>query len=356
MSNVRSKGLCMKHLPATLSCLAPDCDKKIKRGYYCLQHTSTKRCQYPDCTKYSRGITKYCCKHAGDEIQCAKKECCTPRRYGKFCAKHASSDDPRKVVAYKKCRERCVKDDEPIGTIKKINGKTYVREANSWHRTCNIKKCIRRGHKNSTGKYRCRFVHGGCVCHKRDCKRKMYKAGLCINHVKDELCKIEGCQSLKHAEGLCYYHGPRCKRSGCSIGCKRKGKCYKHQSERFKKQENTRMRKKYKMNPTYRLNINMRCRFRNAFIYQEQALTSFDFKKYVGLSPNKLWKYLESLFEPGMTRENYGKWHIDHIKPVISFDLSKDEEIRDCFFYTNLQPLWATDNYRKNSRLNWKKN
>ena len=42
-----------------------------------------------------------------------------------------------------------------------------------------------------------------------------------------------------------------------------------------------------------------------------------------------------------------GKIHIDHIKPCSSFDLSKPEEQKKCFHFTNLQPLWARDNLVK---------
>lgn len=71
----------------------------------------------------------------------------------------------------------------------------------------------------------------------------------------------------------------------------------------------------------------------------------------VGLDVDSLRKYLESLFEPGMSWDNHGtKWHIDHIRPCASFDLSQPEELKACFHFTNLQPLWAFDNLSKGSR------
>jgi len=73
--------------------------------------------------------------------------------------------------------------------------------------------------------------------------------------------------------------------------------------------------------------------------------------KLIGCSIKTLKQYLERRFKSGMTWNNYGKWHIDHIRPCASFDLSKPSEQRKCFNYTNLQPLWAVDNLRKNDKF-----
>jgi hypothetical protein len=39
-------------------------------------------------------------------------------------------------------------------------------------------------------------------------------------------------------------------------------------------------------------------------------------------------------------------WHIDHIRPISSFDLSDPAQQKECFHYSNLQPLWAIDNLK----------
>lgn len=70
----------------------------------------------------------------------------------------------------------------------------------------------------------------------------------------------------------------------------------------------------------------------------------------VGCSPLELCKHLADKFLPGMTWENHGEWHIDHIRPCASFDLTDPEQQKQCFHFSNLQPLWAVDNLRKNAK------
>jgi len=76
----------------------------------------------------------------------------------------------------------------------------------------------------------------------------------------------------------------------------------------------------------------------------------FDILKY---SPENLIEHLESKFKDNMTWDNYGEWHVDHIKPISSFQITEigDNEFMSCWSLDNLQPLWGDENIRKSNKL-----
>lgn len=70
----------------------------------------------------------------------------------------------------------------------------------------------------------------------------------------------------------------------------------------------------------------------------------------LGCSIEDLRVFLENQFQSGMTWDNHGKWHIDHIRPLASFDLTDEQDLLKACHYTNLQPLWAKDNLQKSDK------
>lgn len=74
----------------------------------------------------------------------------------------------------------------------------------------------------------------------------------------------------------------------------------------------------------------------------------------LGYTPQDLKNYLESKFTDGMTWDNYGRngWHIDHIKPLVLFNINSNEDIAEAWSLNNLQPLWEYDNCSKSSFYN----
>ena len=119
-----------------------------------------------------------------------------------------------------------------------------------------------------------------------------------------------------------------------------------------------RKRERMKTDPEFKLLENARC-----YIWQ-QLQDAFNvkgpFKKpertsdLLGCTPTEYLSHLRSLYKPGMTDENYGEWHVDHIRPCASFNLLDETERRKCFHYTNTQPLWANENQSKGDK--WERN
>lgn len=114
-----------------------------------------------------------------------------------------------------------------------------------------------------------------------------------------------------------------------------------------RKELNLKLVNRLKRNLNLRLSCQIRKRMCEVLRGNQKVSTTL---KLLGCSVDKLKKYLESKFTGGMAWKNYGKWHIDHIRPCVRFDLSKASEQRKCFYYTNLQPLWAIDNFIKGAK------
>lgn len=112
--------------------------------------------------------------------------------------------------------------------------------------------------------------------------------------------------------------------------------------------EKSRLRKlrRYREDLGYRLRrrISGRVRMAVSKCYRNSSAI-----RLLGCSVDDLKRYLESLFLPGMSWENYGQfgWHIDHVQPVYVFDLTDPDQQKQCFHFTNLQPLWWSDNLSK---------
>lgn len=94
----------------------------------------------------------------------------------------------------------------------------------------------------------------------------------------------------------------------------------------------------------FRLLTNCRNRIRDAMQGKSKSQRTVEL---IGCSIPYLNIWMELQFQKDMTWENYGDWHIDHIRPCASFDLSDPKQQQQCFHYTNLQPLWAEKNLQK---------
>lgn len=138
-----------------------------------------------------------------------------------------------------------------------------------------------------------------------------------------------------------------------------KGKLYREQNidrirasaNKYNRKKSTRLKSKIRSqnDPNYKLQHLLRARVSHAIrrVYGEKSLTTI---QLVGCSIGECREHLEKQFKDGMTWTS-GNWHIDHIKPLSSFDLTKIEEQKKAFHYSNLQPLFAIENLKKSNRI-----
>jgi len=99
-----------------------------------------------------------------------------------------------------------------------------------------------------------------------------------------------------------------------------------------------------KTNPNYMLakkfrNIIYHAIVRNTCILKAENL--------LGCSIAFYRNYLSTKFIEDMSWDNYGKWHIDHIIPLFSFDLSKEDQVKIALNFKNTQPIWPRNNIKK---------
>ena len=127
-------------------------------------------------------------------------------------------------------------------------------------------------------------------------------------------------------------------------------------NSRIKKYCSTNCREKYRRRKQWenastelRLKVKISDRIRKAFKFSGNRKSKRT-TELLGCDVKTAKKWLEDKFLDGMNWGNCGAWHIDHIVPCSAFDLKSEEQQKKCFHYTNLQPLWAIDNLRKNNK------
>lgn len=149
----------------------------------------------------------------------------------------------------------------------------------------------------------------------------------CFEHRKDSrrtqgICRICNKMTSIHAKGMC-------------------SSCYKNEWAKQKR----------KQDEIFNFSCNVRSLISHSF---ERAsgkglIKNKSTEEILGCSIEEFRKYIESKFQEGMTLENYGKWHLDHIKPI-SLATTEEEVIKFCH-YSNFQPLWAEENMSKGNKF-----
>jgi len=208
-------------------------------------------------------------------------------------------------------------------------------------------KIYKKLHRKQYNKYNAKYRKK----HKNQIKKYGFKYRLLHKIIKYKTCQI--CFSKFIPLGnrqIC-----------CSEDCFKQME--KEYNKKYKKLNHKKLKKYHlyyynhqrKINNYFKLCINLRNRLNRALKLNSKKGHTLEL---LGCSIKFLKQYLEKQFTKGMNWNNYGrgknKWNIDHIKPCNSFDLSKPEEQKKCFHYTNLQPLWAEENIKKGNKIDIK--
>lgn len=177
---------------------------------------------------------------------------------------------------------------------------------------------------------------------------------------------MKHCTCCKELKLLSDYYSDKRRTDGKKSKCKKchikmtnkwqkdnwdKLKIYHKERNQEKKEHIRSVQRKYERsqranNTDWRIKKNLRCRLYYAIKSNQKRGSAVS---DLGCSIEFLKVYLSSMFNKGMTWDNYGDWHIDHIKPLSLFDLTDIKQFKKACHHTNLQPLWAEDNIKKSN-------
>lgn len=148
---------------------------------------------------------------------------------------------------------------------------------------------------------------------------------------------------------LGFFHKDKKAKHGLTKKCKVCQAEYRAKPE-VKQRRNERHKERYDNDTQYKLSMNLRGRLSKAIKRNTKSASTLEL---LGCTVEHLKNHLESQFTDGMNWDNYGYygWHIDHIIPIDSFDLTDPAQQRECFHFSNLQPLWAKENISKGAKL-----
>jgi hypothetical protein len=147
------------------------------------------------------------------------------------------------------------------------------------------------------------------------------------------------CRSCVRDHGKTYYTNNKKRSNEAAV------KWQKANPDKVRRYKRRNHRRRYNSDPSFRFASVTRKRIRNALKGTSKSASTIEL---LGCTAEHARFHIESQFTEGMTWDNI---HIDHIQPCASFDLEDPSEQRKCFHYSNLQPLFASDNLRKSDKI-----
>jgi hypothetical protein len=209
-----------------------------------------------------------------------------------------------------------------------------------------------KGYKNPESAYRPCYSCNG---------KKANKQSLKVRQKPKIKCLQQDCGYNSLLKGMCKKHyeqqrkpgkKPRTNCTNCNMQLSTANNNTKYcskscNSAAWRKRHPNYRKEMFNVNINAKLAANLRTRL-NASL--KGRIKTFSAIRDLGCSLDELKKHIESKFQEGMSWTNYGKWHLDHIKPLSLFDLSHPDELKKACHFSNLQPLWEIDNKKKSSK------
>lgn len=200
------------------------------------------------------------------------------------------------------------------------------------------------------------YYFTGVECKHGHVSRRFTKTGVCCECVKvaRKIYKSKNNDKIKERKRKAY-HSDRDKHL-----LQRKASYQKHKAKRNAESAIYRKNNKDKLNKYYverrktDLNFKMSAYMRNMLnrvlsrTYNDKDNSTV---QTLGYTCDELINHIESKFEDGMSWDNYGEWHIDHIVPLTVMVNAGFKDPADINHLSNLQPLWAIDNLAKSNKI-----
>ena len=243
--------------------------------------------------------------------------------------------DPSMNMIKKKCH-KC----KEIKYINEFNKKNQNK--GGYNPQC--KKCVRKYrkkyYKNNPEKYYQKYYQNNPKIHIEASRRWQKKNWLKVQETNKRW-------KMNHPEKIKEYRKRWRMKGGESL------KKAKEQTKEWCRKNPERVRnlkRKFLLNIRNRLNGRMSGAIWTSLIHGKNGN---HWENLVGYTLKDLICHLEKQFTLGMNWDNYGKWHIDHIKPKVLFKFETycDKEFKQCWNLSNLQPLWAEENKKKGSKF-----
>lgn len=241
-----------------------------------------------------------------------------------ICGKNYRTYRKKQVFCSESCKTQNIKTCDHCG--KEYVSQFYkTKKKNYCSKECSYKSRL----KNTYHEHEC------IMCGKKY-KSKAHNSVYCSNR-----CKLDSIKIPIRTE-LCEWCGEEFKTQTTE-------KCCSKECKRLRKQNLRKVRR--------RENIELRIKdYLRHYLYRAVKGKQYNSKYYFDYTVPELIIHLNSLLTRGMTWDNYGRWHIDHIKPLCKFEfinLDGSEnivEIKKAMSLSNLQPLWAIDNIKKSGK------